>query len=249
MSIDIDWFNTTAGQYLLQKEQALFDQAVFDLFGFNALQMGGLHHNLLSNSRIPHQFLATHDATTTLKHDLCCQDDFLPFAEMSLDLLLLPHRLEFSESPHQTLREAARVVVHEGHLLISGFNPMSAWGLNAKRKHWQSKNPIYPWNGQYIGLARIKDWLTLLGFEVMMVKMTAHTPPFQQVSWHQRFIFMDKLGARCCRSFGGVYFIIAKKRVIGLIPIKPQWKTAPLTVGLAVRQPKSHTSQSEQIDV
>lgn len=245
MSITTDWFKSTAGRYLLEKEQWLFDNAVFGLFGFNALQMGGVHSNLLQNSRIPNQFLATHDANTHLTHQLCCQDDFLPFAEMSLDVLLLPHRLEFSERPHQTLREAARVLVHEGHLVISGFNPISTWGATARFKKLTSATPNYPWNGNFIGLARLKDWLTLLGFEVVSVQKTCCIPPFKQSVWQRRFAFMDKQGARCGTIFGGVYFIVAKKRMVGMMPIKPQWKVAPLKAGLAVRRPKSHTTQSE----
>lgn len=244
MSIAPDWFKGTAGQYLLEKEQILFDSAVFDLFGFNALQMGAVHGNFLQNSRIPNQFLASHDTDTQETHHLCCQDDFLPFAEMSLDVLLLPHRLEFSERPHQTLREAARVLVHDGHLLISGFNPMSAWGATARLKKI-SKSPNYPWSGRFISLVRLKDWLTILGFEVVSVQMTCFVPPFEQAAWQQRFAFMDKLGARACTLLGGVYFIVAKKRVVAMTPIKPHWKVAPLKAGLAVRRPKSHTTQSE----
>ena len=79
------WFNTTSGQYLLEKEQALYDQAVFDLFGFNALQMGDLQMDLLRNSRIPNRFQSADVASTAFKHHLSCCDDFLPFADMSLD--------------------------------------------------------------------------------------------------------------------------------------------------------------------
>ena len=134
-----DWKNSTAGQYLQAKEQILYDQAVFDLFGFNAVQMGYLQMDLLSNSRIPNRYKLTENivdsaSNITFEYDLACSDDFLPFAEMSVDLLLLPHRLEFSERPHQTLREAARVIMPEGHLLISGFNPHSTWGVSAVLK-------------------------------------------------------------------------------------------------------------------
>ena len=44
---DSDWFNGTAGRYLLSQEQAWYDNEVFDLFGFNALQMGCLQMDLL----------------------------------------------------------------------------------------------------------------------------------------------------------------------------------------------------------
>ena len=35
-----DWFETPPGRYLLAWEQAQFDQAVADMFGYHALQLG-----------------------------------------------------------------------------------------------------------------------------------------------------------------------------------------------------------------
>ncbi len=241
---DVDWFESTAGRYLLSQEQSWFYKEVFDLFGFNALQMGCLHMDLLRNSRIPNRYHSADTVTTAQPHHISCCDDFLPFADASLDLLLLPHRLEFSERPHQTLREAARVMVPEGHLLISGFNPMSSWGATARMKAWFCKHKNYPWNGEFIGLTRLKDWLALLGFEVMWIDKRCHIPPFEQPSWHKRFAFMDKLGAGCGARMGGVYLIVAKKRVVGMTPIKPHWKAHPLKSALVVRRPKSNTSQN-----
>lgn len=249
LKTESDWLNSTAGQYLQAKEQALYDQAVFDLFGFNAVQMGCLQMDLLRNSRIPNRYKSSEFAVTSFAdkafdHNLSCCDDFLPFAEMSLDLLLLPHRLEFSERPHQTLREAARVMMPEGHLLISGFNPLSAWGATAGLNKSFLNKITYPWTGKFIGLTRLKDWLALLGFEVVSVEMCCHVPPFERASWHKRFAFLDKLGDRCCTRLGGVYFIVAKKRVIGMMPIKPNWKITPLKLPLIGIQPKSSPSQS-----
>ena len=248
--LESDWLNSTAGQYLQAKEQAMYDQAVFDLFGFNAVQMGCLQMDLLRNSRIPNRYKSSEFAVTSFAdkafdHDLSCCDDFLPFAEMSLDLLLLPHRLEFSERPHQTLREAARVMMPEGHLLISGFNPLSAWGATSGLNKLLLNQVTYPWNGKFIGLTRLKDWLALLGFEVISVEMCCHVPPFEQSAWRKRFAFMDKVGERCCARLGGVYFIVAKKRVVGMTPIKPNWKIAPLISPLIGVQPKANPSQSK----
>ncbi|OIQ89568.1 methyltransferase domain protein [mine drainage metagenome] len=226
------WFNSTAGQYLRAKEQALYDRAVVDLFGFNALQMGCLQMDLLSNSRIPNRFISTEWYVPKMSCHMCCSDEFLPFAEQSLDVLLLPHRLEFSQRPHQTLREAERVLVHEGHLLISGFNPMSSWGVAAGLNRLFSNNRTYPWNGQFIGLLRMKDWLALMGFEIISVEMTCSVPPFEKVTWCNYFSFMDKF---CAAMLGGVYFIVAKKRVTGLTPLKPNWKSAPLATHLIPR--------------
>lgn len=252
------WLKSAAGIYLLEKEQALFDAALFDLFGFNALQMGFEDSHLLRNSRIPNRFIAS-DHISAIGH-LHCADDFLPFAEMSLDVLLLPHRLEFSPRPHQTLREAARVLMPEGHLLITGFNPWSAWGIKAlakkiwhKFKIWSTKDkePLvdYPWNARMIRLSRLKDWLSLLGLEIVSVEMTCHVLPFHQEQWLRKCGWLDILGVKYLRRlgldrFGGVYYIVAKKRVTGMIPLKPKWKSPPLSQTLARRpKPTQHQQQ------
>lgn len=240
------WLNSALGQYLQQEEQVLYDQAVVDMFGFNALQMGCLQMDLLRNSRIPSRYKST-ESTTESAPDLCCSDDFLPLADMSLDLLLLPHRLEFSERPHQTLREAERVMMPEGHLLISGFNPFSFWGvvLGFKNLIFNKKTcqKTYPWNGKFIGLNRLKDWLALMGFEVMSAEMCCHIPPFEQEMWHKRFGFMNKLGSRWLPVMGGVYFIVAKKRVVGMTPLKLDWKKVPLKATLITRPTLRKPSQ------
>ncbi len=255
LSLQQSWLDTALGHYLLAKEQAFYDQAVVDLFGFNALQMGFLQMDLLKNSRIPNRFKSTEFTNDPLENNLRCNDDFLPFADMSLDLLILPHRLEFSERPHQTLREAERVMMPEGHLLISGFNPYSTWGTMAAinkqlscRKSFAKKfPPQFPWCGEFINLPRMKDWLKLLGFEIVSVEMSCHVPPFEQPHWHKRFTFMDRLGERCCNILGGVYFIVAKKRVVGMTPLKLNWKNAPLKSALVIKPTQSRPSQRKSL--
>lgn len=247
--IQTRWLNSALGQYMQAAEQGLYDQAVVDLFGFNALQMGAVQMDLLRNSRIAHRYASSEFLLADGHADLCCEDDFLPFENASLDLLLLPHRLEFSSRPHQTLREAERVMMPEGHLLISGFNPFSTWGAVSGIKKLLCKSerctPEFPWNGRFIGLARLKDWLALLGFEVISVEMCCHVPPFEQDAWHKRFGFMEKLGADWLPVMGGVYFIVAKKRVAGMTLLKPNWKHAPIKSSLAIHPTQRKPTQNE----
>ena len=47
----------------------------------------------------------------------------------SVDVMLLPHTLEFAPDPHEVLREAARVLTGEGELVVLGFEPLGAWSL------------------------------------------------------------------------------------------------------------------------
>jgi SAM-dependent methyltransferase len=127
--------------------------------------------------------------------------------------------LEFSSAPHQILREVERVLMPEGNLIISGFNPISLWGLNRRLRKPQG----YPWCGEFIGLARLKDWLALLGFEVVGGRFSIYAPPFQHSKWLERCAFMEAAGDRWWAVSGGVYFVHAVKRVPGMRLLKPKW--------------------------
>ena len=217
-----EWFTTPQGGYVLAREQAFFDRTIGDIFGFNALQLGLPEHDFLRSSRMPLRFTGTDRAGAAVR--LCC--DELPFACDSLDLVLLPHILEFAEHPHQILREVERVLMPEGNLIISGFNPRSLWGLQktlGRLHRRQSRHPGYPWSGQFIALPRLKDWLALLGFEVVGGSFAAYAPPLQQTKWLERFAFMEAAGDRWWAVSGGIYFLHAVKRVHGMRLIKPQW--------------------------
>lgn len=204
------WFATPQGGYVLSREQAYFDHTVASIFGFNALQLGLPEQDFLRTSRIP----------LRLKNsDVAFLHTELPFACDSLDLMVLPHVLEFSDAPHQILREAERVLMPEGNLIVSGFNPISLWGL--KRKFHKQRD--YPWCGEFIALTRLKDWLALLGFEVVGGRFAAYAPPFQQSKWLECFAFMEAAGDRWWAVSGGVYFVHAIKRVPGMRLIKPKW--------------------------
>jgi SAM-dependent methyltransferase len=210
-----DWFDSTQGGYVLAREHAYFDRTVTDIFGYNALQLGLPEHDFLRSSRIPLRLCGADLAGAQVR--LC--GDELPFDSSSLDLVLLPHVLEFSEHPHQILREVERVLMPEGSLIISGFNPRSLWGM---RRALGSKRE-YPWSGNFIALSRLKDWLALLGFEVAEGRFAAYAPPFSQAKWMDRFSFMEAAGGRWWAVSGGVYFLHAIKRVHGIRLIKPQW--------------------------
>jgi SAM-dependent methyltransferase len=241
MSIDGEqaWLATPAGAYLQEQEQRLFDNAVSDVFGFNALQLGMPEMDLLRNSRMPFLFKASQ------QHGLVhCDPGHLPFTGNSLDLVLLPHTLEFSENPHQTLREAERVLVPEGHIMITGFNPISAWGL----RRFVSKRESYPWNGRAFSLLRIKDWLELLGFELVAGHMACYAPPCRNPVWLDKLRFMDKAGDRWWPMMGGIYFVTAKKRVIGMRVIRPNWSKSRLKAGLVPTPSQKHDHKKEHLE-
>lgn len=210
-----EWFATPQGQYVLMREQAFFDSAVTDIFGFNAVQLGLPQHNLLRASRIPLHVKAGKESGV----QVWMEAEELPFETNSIDLLLLPHVLEFSTHPHQILREVERVLRPEGSVIISGFNPISLWGV--RRALGQKKE--YPWCGKFISFLRIKDWLALLGFEVGAGRFCCYAPPLAGSALLKHSQFLELEGDHWWSLVGGVYFLQAKKRVPGMRLIKPNW--------------------------
>jgi SAM-dependent methyltransferase len=211
-----EWLTTPLGCYLIQREQAYFDREVADIFGFNALQLGLPQYDLLRNNRMPLRLCADREGSVRLR----AAPNFLPVAGQSIDLVLLPHILEFSDHPHQILRETERILMPEGQLIISGFNPFSLWGM---ARHLPGFRDALPRNRKFISLLRIKDWLELLGFEVVAGRMCCYAPPIQREAWLQRFRFMEAAGDRWWALAGGVYFLRARKRVHSMRLITPTW--------------------------
>ncbi|GAB2881899.1 methyltransferase domain-containing protein [Uliginosibacterium flavum] len=216
------WLPTPRGQYLLTWEQDRVDRVVADIFGFNALQIGLCGQDFLRANRMPHRILGgacNHTDEPGASVQLLAEE--LPFASQSLDLVVLPHVLEFASSPHQVLRELERVLVPGGHLVITGFNPFSMWGL---RRALAGHMGEIPWRGQYLSVSRLKDWLGLLGCEPRISAFGCYAPPASSAEWLRRWSFMDSVGPRLWPFMGGAYVLHAVKRVPGMRLITPKWR-------------------------
>lgn len=217
-----NWFAYKQTVLLLEEEEKRLSQRLYSLFGYHILQIGNIGERpFLDGSKISHKLIASLIPDEELEKNscFCCDCSNLPVASDSIDVLVLPHVLEFEANPHQILRESERILIGEGHVVILGFNPWSLWGLWRLLLAWR-KEP--PWQGHYIGLTRIKDWLKLLDFEIIKVDRFYFRPPLKNVQLLKKLEFMEQLGSYCCPWFGGVYLLLAKKRVVSLTPIKLQ---------------------------
>lgn len=217
------WFQKPLGQHLLSEEVEVLQKILPHLFGYHLLQIGNVGYGcLLDSSRIMHRCVLSLSANMIDKPytSVYGSADALPFANESLDVVVLPHVLEFEENPHEILREVERVLIPEGYIIILGFNPLSFWGV------WRwlfARRDTAPWSGRFLSQLRIKDWLALLGFEVKDYKTFFFWLPF-----HKRIRFWKKIGV--AGNFGAVYVLVAKKRVATLTLLKSKWKTAPTLV-------------------
>lgn len=212
-----DWLRTPQGRYVMDWEQARYDAVVADIFGFNAMQAGMRECDFLRANRMPLRLHCDPDGGAQVRASL----EQLPFAATSLDLVVLPHVLEFAANPHQILREVERVLVPEGHVVITGFNPYSLWGA---RRVAARGTAAFPWRGSYMSVLRLRDWLKLLGFETQLGSFGCYAPAAREERWLKRWQFMELAGNRWWPIAGAVYMVQAIKRVAGMRLIQPAWR-------------------------
>lgn len=232
-------FDSTAlGQYIAQREIDVYAHSVADVFGYHALQLGWPGYDLLAQSRIPGKHYLQ-PAPLGERTSLVCESEFLPLAENTIDLICLPHVLEQCMQPQQTLRELFRVLVPEGTLVLTGVSPVSLLGLRARsgqfRQVGQFQRLFTAW--------RIRDWLNVLGFEIVHNGYLMHALPVNDAAWLARQALLERWGPRSCGMTGGLYYIVAKKRVFNARVIRPDWKKTPLTQALQVRKTRSRVQK------
>lgn len=241
------WYRLRLGRLLLEDERARLADILPDLFGYHLLQVSHpADADLLAASRIPHRVVLDADTAgmLTVTPGVYARPDSLPIASDSIDVLVLPHTLEFEPDPHQVLREAERVVIAEGAIVIIGFNPWSLWGL-WRLFLWRSSDP--PWRGRFLGLTRVRDWLALLGFDEVRTQPYFFRPPLHHAGIMHRLSFLERLGARWWPRCAGAYILVARKRVSTLTPIRPRWSTPPRRMaGLVEPSARSMHHDEEQ---
>lgn len=233
------WLETPAGSYVRAWQQARLDMLTADIFGFNAMQIGLPQVNALQANRMPNKWLTDTCIPPGNGSDGCAPivvvHDFaeLPFASQTLDLIVLPHVLEFTSEPHQVLREVERVLRPEGQVIIVGFNPASLWGLRQIAGGLTGAHFLPP-EGEFISVPRLKDWLKLLNMEVSRGHFGCYAPPCLTEKWLNRFTFMEGAGNRWWPYLGAVYIVHAIKRVRGMRLIGPVWAKKSATAAQGV---------------
>ena len=239
------WLQHSYGRLLDSAVRVELARILPNLFGYHLLQLGAWGgENLLAASRIQHCVVI--EACTTVDASRCdavADIEALPIATDSVDVVLLPHALEFNDSPHDVLREVERVLVPEGHVVIVVFNPLSLWGL---ARLWLGRRRRAPWNGRFFTATRIKDWLALLGFDVVLSRSIFFRPPLRHEPMLQRLEFMERLGARWWPLLGAVTVLVGRKRVATLTPIKPRWRPRRSLVAAGLAEPTHRSYRRER---
>ena len=219
------WFKSPLGQVVFTMENDQLKDILPRLFGYHILQFGYYAElNYLTSSRVSNKtilFLEDAEIQKSVKTAVRTTAEELPIEMESVDVVLMPHILEYSNDTHRLLREMERILICEGYAIIIGINPFSLWGLYHLFFCWWNK---MPWGGRLISVSRMKDWLSLLDFEVEKVKYFFFSPPVSSVKLLKKFLPLERLGQYCYPIFGGLYVVVAKKRAAPLSPIKMKWQ-------------------------
>jgi SAM-dependent methyltransferase len=204
------WFEQHMGAYLLRQERAALNEVLPTVFGYFLVQAGdwGPAGTLLESSVIRARFMLCQQQTAGVQ--ICAHPGDMPIANDSVDALLLPHTLEQSQEPPRILREAERVLVGEGHLIVLGFHPWGPWAIH------QRFSATTPWTGKYVRAGRLQEWLTVLGFETVRIRHYLFRLPFQH-RLLSRSAFLDRLHWRLTAS---AYMLVARKRVFSVTPLR-----------------------------
>jgi hypothetical protein len=169
------WYESDLGQYVLARELAWFDAVSSDLFGFHAMQMGECDSDFLRANRMPHRFCAGLD-----NGPLRSLPELLPIASQSLDLLGLAACSRIFVASASGLARGGTGLATGRALADQRFQSDEFVGPASLhcRTFFESHAGSHPWHGRFIHLTRIKDWLALMGFELVGGRMACYAPPW-----------------------------------------------------------------------
>ena len=224
-----EWLRTPLGTALLQQEARVVEEALDGIFGEECLQLG-----MWGDNRTFTRFTRTQRCSVIADAPPgrpCAIADYhrLPVESDSIDAVLLPHTLDYSERPHEVLREVDRVLRADGQIVILGFKPAGLWGL--RRLIPGAGMP--PGADHPISERRLRDWLKLLDMRIQnsLPYFFRWPLPRRKVSTSQKW---ELRGQALWPELAACYMLTAQKRVSALTPVRPLWRRKPKVVaGLA----------------
>ena len=211
------WLDTPQGRALTQNEAGFLKKIITLSYTQTILQLGCLGWEDQFIDCLSYRgFIVLDDRQWS------CQDCIkvnspvsqLPIASDSIDMIILPHLLEFESNRYQVLREVERVLKPEAELIILGFNPWSVFSLSQR---WRHKSRQTLGRTHFISRLQMINWLHLLNFEAEVVAgfhLRAGATSYSQCVQNKTSLVVT------------AYAIHAIKRQFNIIPLQPHWTTS-----------------------
>lgn len=224
------WLETPLGGSLLQQEARVVEETFDGIFGEECLQLGawGPGRTFLKFARTQRQSLIAEERFEDGPSAIG-QLHRLPVASDSIDSVILPHTLDYSDRQHAILREVHRVLRSDGHLVILGFRPGGLWGL----RRLVPGAGLPPGANHLISERRLRDWLKLLDMRIHGLTGYFFRWPLPGLKG-QASPQWERRGRRWWPELSACYVLTAQKRISALTPVRPLWRNKPKVVaGLA----------------
>lgn len=190
---------TDCGRYILYHERLFYHNVVSRVFGYYSLQIEFPQIHFLQGNKITSKYILNHDIKSELT--------FLPFAENSIDLIICPHILEFTNNYHHLLQECYRILIPNGKIIFTCFNNGSIF------KPILKSYTIFK-NTNFINLDILKAQLNTLNFNIEEGKFLCYVPPFNNKKVLAKLSFMDKIGDRWIPTMASIFTLIATKELV-----------------------------------
>lgn len=245
MKNQANWYQTLSGKASLDTLDDLCAETLSEIFGYYAVEMGLIseQHSLLQHSRITAGVRLFDETSKAMVQTPFEKDDNhpasiigttkqLPIATDNVDLVIASHTLESSEDPHQVLREIDRVLVPEGHCILIGFNPSPVSQLRDQLGQLIRAGLKRDENTcRMRSVTRVKDWFSLLGYEVMDVHYMGMRPAINNQKLFKALSWLERLGDYAGPVLGNMYVIHAKKQMLAMRPDKKVWRAPAVLSG------------------
>jgi SAM-dependent methyltransferase len=240
-----NWLEMPLGGALLQQELRMVEKVFDDIFGEQCLQLGlwGELNVFLRFARTQ-QSACIADIANIGKRGTVTRPNAvghlyrLPIASDSVDVVLLPHTLDYVDRPHAILREVYRVLRSDGQLVVLGFKRGGLWGV----MRWIAGARLPPRVDRFISERRLSDWLQLLNFKIHGSTRYFFRWPLTS-NRSSISLLWERRGQRWWPELGACYMLTAQKRIYTLTTMKKPWRSRPkVVVGLA-----KHTTRMSRI--
>lgn len=220
-----NWLTTAnLGKYLIKQEKLVLDKLLDQIYGTELLLIGeSAFANCVEHSHAIYKAILNKQVDDQLDNKIYipairARQDKLPVMTESINAVYIAHAIEFSNNPHEILRESYRVLKSEGKIILTCFNIFSLWAIfKTIAKFWQKD----PFGGKFYSSFKLIDWLKLLGFEDIEVRSFAYLLPISNKKY-LNLNFYDKLAKKINLPFGAAFCITATKRLIPLTPVVPE---------------------------
>lgn len=242
------WFSTSLGRRLLIHERKAVAEELRYLFGYHFMQLSSVKNaNFSSACRINHCFSFSPSEASEgdgSRPQGVANFDELPLLDEVVDVTVLHHVLEFSENPHQVLKEAARVTIPRGYVIIVAFNPVSAAGVFHKISALFGAKGVAKRRSLRVG--RMRDWLEFLDFSCVNRRNVFHNLPINNARYLASTRIIEKLRYKNRMPGGMSYVLVARKDKSGLTPIKPQWEKSRILNAMPIAKQAIKTKARQE---